>query len=144
MSLSVFYVPGTISIIDYAVKNEHGEMVSALDQEPMASIASRYPGVIICSVEDATASQAAALTTGPVQITKQVFIDMLECLPPLGWERRLNSESFKLSEFTSGRITSIYARVNSQYFKLSDVFTLKHEEIMAKIDDFLSQSRLQP
>ena len=140
MSEKVFYSPATISIIDFAKENELGELVSEFSQEPIELIQMRYPGAIVCSLDEAIANKENAFTTSPVEITKETFIDMLECLPPLGWERGLNSESFKMCEFTSGKITSIYARINKRYFHLSDVFNLKHEEIMKKIEDYLSSA----
>jgi hypothetical protein len=138
MSEKVFYSPATISIIDFAKENEIGELVSEFSQEPIELIQMRYPGAIVCTLDEAIANKTKAFTKDPVEITKETFIDMLECLPPLGWERGMNSESFKMCEFTCGKITSIYARINKRYFQLSDVYTLKHVEIMKKIEDFLN------
>ncbi len=51
------------------------------------------------------------LGDGPQQITREKFMEMLEVLPPLKWERgAFDFESFLMSEFMSGPYTQQYAR----------------------------------
>lgn len=132
MTQQVFCVPGRTGIIDLAV-NRGGVLVSDFMNETIEQVALRYPGVIVCTMDDAITSREAAFKTDPVEITEDTFIEMLEVLPPMGWAARGNTESFKMCEFTVGSITAIYARVGQRFFHLSDVFTLTHDEIMAKV-----------
>lgn len=129
----VFAVPGRLGIIDMAIQGEDGVLVAQISKETIEQLGLRYPGVVLTTFDVALAAQNEAMKSEPVEISKEAFFDALECLPPMGWTTRGNSESFKMSEFTCGNITGIYARLGGRYFTLSDVASLKHDEIIGKI-----------
>lgn len=56
------------------------------------------------------ARQKKAMISGPVkEITKEVFEDALNCLPPLKWCTRGNVEMFCMREMYTGTFTNQYA-----------------------------------
>lgn len=60
-------------------------------------------------------------TTAPSEITESAYIEALEVLPPMRWGRWLGVESFRLSEFYCGNVTSIYARTpDGRYWTFRD------------------------
>ena len=58
---------------------------------------------------------------------------MLCALPPQNWIQKENTESFIFSEYYSGTITDIYARINDKYYTLRDSANLTHNQIINKI-----------
>ena len=71
--------------------------------------------------------------TKPKEIDYQQFEDMLCALPPENWIQKENSESFIFSEYYSGTITDIYARINEKYYTFRDSSKLTHNQIINKI-----------
>ena len=129
----VFCAPNTLGIIDMAIEREDAVLVGQISKETIEQLAVRYPGVFVDTMDNAIDRQDNAMKSPPKEISEGQFIEALECLPPMGWVRMGSTESFKMGEFTCGRITGIYARLGERYFHLSDVFTLKHEEIITKV-----------
>lgn len=132
-----FYVPGAPgcvpSMIDVARVNDAGLLVSYFHGETLDALRERHPAAELITVEEFDTLKEAALRTDPVPTTEAVFLEMLEVLPPLGWTRTGEGESFKMMERYSGRMTSIYARVGDTYWALMDRASLPHAEIMAKV-----------
>jgi hypothetical protein len=132
----VFYVPSTHaaihSAIDAAVFRD-GQTVGLYSHQTQEELARNYPGVTLGTVEEYAAQLVQAVRTEPVEITRQQYLDALEVLPPLDWEGRRGCESFKLSEFYTSNVTSIYARRGHRYFTFRAVATLSHQEIMARL-----------
>ena len=119
-------------IIDFAVMRA-GVLVGEVSGETIDEVGKRYPGAYLTTYDSAIALQASSLITAPVEITEEVFIDALECLPPMDWKGGGNAESFKMCEFTSGTITCIYVRIGKRYFSMQDSAFLSHDEIIAKV-----------
>lgn len=130
----VFCVPGRLGIVDMAVERD-GVLVGQISNEPIAQLALRYPGIMLGTLSSAIQQQEEAMKSPPEEISEEKFISMLECLPPVGWVSKGRTESFKISEFTCGQITAIYARIDDRYFRLSDLFLLKHDEIIEMIEN---------
>lgn len=121
----VFYSEA-IGIIDFVVAN--GTSLYAGDD--LAAMKDRYPDAEILTLNEAATRRDNHFKQAPERITKEKFIEMLEILPPLHWRFSGNSESFKLSEFTCGSITSIYCRIGTDYWQLRDHYALSHEIIV--------------
>ena len=59
---------------------------------------------------------------------------MLNILPPVAWNYSNPSfESFKMSECTTGSITTIFVRIHERYFAFSDTCTLPHRVCVARV-----------
>lgn len=95
----------------------------------------RYPDAVIMEEAPAFALMDQAkydrYHEAPTVITEDEFVRALECLPPMDWVQRSRSQSFKMSEFTCGDLTGIYAQVNEVFFRLCDRHTLTHDQIVA-------------
>ena len=86
-------------IIDFAVQRDDGVWVSQIQRETLERLAVRYPDVKMMNYDEAASLHEEAFKSKPVEITREKFFDMLECLPPSQWVRRHNSESFKISAY---------------------------------------------
>lgn len=130
---NVFYVPGQPWVIDYAIARADGVIVSQLQGLTLEQIQVEHPGAIITTYFAARAEVEAGCKSEPRCIDEVDFEYGLNVLPPTGWMHDGDSESFKMSEHTNGRITAIYARVGETFWKFQDVYTLTHAEIIEKI-----------
>lgn len=132
-----FYVPvqtGCVpSMIDVARVNDQGETVTFFHGETLAALRERYPTAELISIEDFDRLKEDALRTEPEPTTEEAFWEMLEILPPVGWRRTTEGESFKMVERYSGRMTNIYARIGNSYWVFMDRDDLTHDQIMAKV-----------
>ena len=111
----VFYVEEVpskrLTCIDFAVDNGHGTLVSQINRKTQAELSEeRCCEVRLTDQDTFIGLQEAYYTTEPVRITECDFNTALECLPPMRWGFHEGLESFRMTEFYSGRITSIYAR----------------------------------
>jgi hypothetical protein len=142
----VAYVPGRMGIVDVMGKGEDGVLRSKITGETIEDLGKRYPGVIVGDLEAVAMATEQAMIRPPTRITRDKFIEMLEVLPPEDWQQRRgaagvpSSESFKLVEYFSGNITSIYARIGGEYFEMLDRGTLSHEQIVEKCKSTTKES----
>lgn len=94
-----------------------------------AELAEEYKGEVVVMESDAAqALHEAKYIEAPKEITEAQFWYWLEVLPPCQWVRRHDSESFHMSEFTTGQITRIVVRIGTRYFDFEDTYKLTHEE----------------
>ena len=130
MSEHAFYVPGARWAQDGAVLVDgvwRGQF------SPHKGLADYPPGTEVLELGVLAARVEALCCTEPVEIDADRFNYLLEVLPPLGWVRRVGAESFKLSEFTNGRVTCVAVRVGSRYFSFEGVASTPHDECVAKV-----------
>lgn len=134
--MKVFYTPATAdtypNIIDTVVEIE-GAQIGQFSRETLEQIQKRYPGAQVGEASEVAEQREAMMISEPQRITEEQFNDALECLPPEGWVRHQHTESFKLCEYYSGRITSIYARFGTTYWTFKDIGSKSHVEIMDKV-----------
>jgi hypothetical protein len=127
----VFYVDG--SIIDYI--NPQTEK-SAIMGNTLEEIQQRYPGAQRMEKQAAYIAYDEAMRTkyvkSPIVISAEEFDNALNVLPPMNWVRKVGTESFKISEFLTGNITSIYARIGDTFYGLADDANLTHDQIIDK------------
>lgn len=72
--------------------------------------------------------------------TQEQFCEALGDVPPVGWIRAEDSESFKVGEPIYGDIHRIFARVGDQYFVLANRVSMSHACILQAIVDYLEQA----
>jgi hypothetical protein len=70
--------------------------------------------------DDYKALEVSVLRTAPVEITEEQFYRALEVLPPLQWVVLGGAETFAMSEFYTGRMTSMYCAINGKYYQIID------------------------
>jgi hypothetical protein len=124
----VYYSPsqGTIDLI-------RADGLTWVNGQTAEQVRQRYPDAIEISLAEAAERSDAKFRSGPVRITGKFYKESLGVLPPEDWQRRGDTESFKISERTSGSITAIYCALDGEYWTLSDSFTLSHDEIVKRV-----------
>lgn len=130
----VFYSAAKRCVID-GIRDDGRGLYS---RETLDEVRLRYPDCEAVPIDTAIERMDAAFRSPPVEITAERFWEMLEVLPPVAWKRGADTESFKLSEFTSGAITQIFCRIDERYFELSDNVTLPHDEIVRRCREVVS------
>jgi len=91
------------------------------------------PGLILLPPGEAFRRYEDGFKSGPEEITKERFFEMLEVLPPVAWHDTSDGESFKMSERTAGPVTSIFVRLGDRYFTFSDDIRTPHTECCRRV-----------
>ncbi|MGH8078495.1 MAG: hypothetical protein ACREPE_14390, partial [Lysobacter sp.] len=138
-----FYIPGQLTAVDQIIVHDDGtplggfNEVSALARHAGATLEqlrARHPEGLLCSGAELSSQSDALAVLPPIEIDEERYQDSLDVLPPQDWVRRGGSESFKLCEYYSGNVTSIFARIGDRYFELRDSASMSHEKIVASIE----------
>lgn len=130
-----FAVPGDSVIKDCAIKGADGIYRSWVYQRTLEEMREEYPGVELVNLEEFVEKAEQAAITDPVEITKEQFDYALEVLPPYGWECG-ETESFYMSEFVTGNITTHYVRLYKRFFSFNDR-PINHAARIKKVKDWL-------
>jgi len=131
-STLVYYSARSANIIDIICANG----LSAYSKQTEAEVRERYSDAERITLDEAVERKAQAFRHPVEGSTEEHFNEMLNVLPPIGWHRTGDGESFKMSEMTSGTITQIYARIGARYFTLADDVRTPHAEIMRRCHEF--------
>lgn len=93
-----------------------------------------YPvPLLVLPIAEAAQRYEDGFRSPPVEITEERWNEMLGILPPVGWKHgEPDSESFKISELTAGRVTAIFVRIGQRYFEFSDLITTRHIDCVAR------------
>lgn len=126
-----FYTPGQPGIIDLVHPNTGKSVISG---DTLEEIRERYPDAEIGDFDEIVGQQDAYWRKPPTEITQERFIEMLEVLPPVGWEIGEDTEVFKLCERTSGTMTAIFCRLGDRYFELCDNINMPAGMVIAKCE----------
>lgn len=130
---TVFYVPGQPWVIDFAFERADGVNVSQQQGLTLEQIQAEHPGAIATTYSKALEAIEAGCKSEPRRIDEVDFDYALNVLPPVGWVRAGDSESFKMSERTNGRVTAIYARFGSTFWSFQDIYKLTHLDIIQRV-----------
>lgn len=71
--------------------------------------------------------------TEPQEITKEQFLEALNCLPPRNWHLTKHFECFHMSEFMVSHYTATYVRYNERYFMWTDTVHATPPQIKEKL-----------
>lgn len=74
-----------------------------------------------------------ALRTEPEEITEAEYDEAFCVLPPMKYHNLLGVESFRMTEFYSGNITTIYAMCEGCYWKFLDNADMQTADLVAKV-----------
>jgi len=91
------------------------------------------PNLVVLGLDDAMACHEAAFRTDPEEISADKWDEMLGVLPPVAWRNDGAGESFKMSEYLTGRITGIYVSLDGRYFMFNDSVGTSHAECCARV-----------
>lgn len=98
---------------------------AAADGEKAERMARSYaPGTVRVAswAEFEKLQKSVLLSDGIMEIDAQKYEEMLSVLPPMNWKRDRGLETFLMSEFLTGSMTHMYARLGDRCFaKLVDV-----------------------
>lgn len=128
-------VPGEVPChLDAVLEYGNGELRGWFSDMTKEQLAEKHGCEVgLMTVQELNRLHDDAYRTEPEQITEEEWIEALEVLPPMKWGRALGVESFRMSEFYSGNITSIYARVGDSCWKFRDDAYMPIEEISRRI-----------
>lgn len=129
----VFYVPATDDRAPCTIDTIGPDGRGKFGGRTLDEIRKEYPTAIECSIDTAIERDQDYWRTDPIEITEADYWEMLEILPPVSWVQRHGSESFKMSERTSGSITGIYCQIGDRFFTFQDVIYMKHDHIIEKV-----------
>ena len=121
-----FWQPGRPNAID-AINPATGK--GLYSGENLEDIRKRYPGAIITTLDAILDAERDVFASAPVRIDRERWDEMLNVLPPVQWKNERAAETFKMSEMTSGMITTIFCRIGENYFELSDNVNTPHDKI---------------
>lgn len=108
---------------------------SWINGQTLEQMKDRYPDIEVMSVDEATEELERVrleASGAPCVITREQFIEAMECLPPREWHQEVDSESFKSPEAFSGRIASTCVRIGNQYFSLHARYGTPHSDLVAQ------------
>lgn len=119
-------------VLDDETDTEYGHFSG----ETLDQIRARYAPaeLTIMALDEYTALHDAAFRSEPKPCTYEEYVVALECLPPEDWRRVAGVESFKMSEYLSGGITTIYAKKGDRCWYWKDNATASAEAIAARIN----------
>lgn len=136
---TMFYVPGSMNIIDYAIMRD-GVLRGGYSNETLDEIRARYPGAIVGELDKFVDERDASLRTEPVEITAEQWTEALEVLPPLDHVYDGTACTFKCMEMLCGRITAVYCRIGKRCFTFNDYASIKHADILTKVMRHLAKT----
>ena len=135
----VWYVPGALHVVDMIDPETGLTWCNGRDEAEVLSI---HPEAKRTSLEDASkqisVAEAFRYVKGVSEIRRSDYWYALEVLPPMGWKTARGVESFKMSEWTCGTITQIFAQCGPRYFTLANRFTLSADEIAGMVADYIA------
>ena len=123
-------------VID-VLRVEDGKVLTAYGRKTLDEAMRQHPGAEVMPIEAAHEACCDQYRTDPAQCGAERFLEMLEVLPPLRWQRRGASESFMVGEMIYGDIAAIFVRLGREdgeptYWSFNDRVTLGHDEIVAR------------
>lgn len=146
----VFYVPGHRSILDVAMVGAAGEWIGMYCHKSLAELTLEHPGIQLGELEVVSKIRDLSCVTAPKLISAERYNDMFDALFPRDWVHLSMAESFKFGEFYVGNITTVFARRGNsitgdgvQYFEFYDFASIRHDDIMKKIDAAFPRTSVQ-
>lgn len=134
----VFYAPATEKyphpqLIDRVAVRSDGIHIGLYGGKTQSEITQQHQSVLVCTSAEYRQLEDSSYVTQPQQISEEAYTSALECLPPMKWGRWMGVESFRMSEFYCGNITSIYARLGDTFWTFRDNAFMSGEAIAAKV-----------
>lgn len=136
----VFYTPATaqqprVRIHDFAIQREDGSYVGECGGQSAQAMAERYGCTVLVGEYLAVKElEQQSLITAPKLIEEDRYDEMLNILPPMRWGSWQGVESFRMSEFYRGKITTIFARTSDgRFWEFMDNGYMSGDDIAAKV-----------
>lgn len=108
-------------LLDAAFRDAEGVMRGMYSHKTCAELQQDYKSSVqlmrMCEFDKL---HDEAMRTQPEEITEADYDEALNVLPPMKWHSLMGVESFRMSEFYSGHITTIYAKCDGRFWKFRD------------------------
>jgi hypothetical protein len=140
MADMIFANPAQNQAADSAVEVAPGCYLGLYTRKSLEQLQEADPAIQLISVDEFVAITEAAMTTDPTEVDKAKFWDLLEVLPPGGWQRNGGAESFYMTEFYSGRVTTHVVRIGERYFTFNAPVMLHHADRTQKVLSWLEKN----
>lgn len=131
---TIIFCNRTLHAIDVLTPGQNGP-------ERLAILAATYgPDLVLLTSDEALDRYEARFISGVEEIPEARFHEMLNILPPMGWKTDSDGESFKMCEYTAGRVTAIYVRIGKRYASFCDHASTPHRECCRRAHDYFRQN----
>lgn len=108
-------------LLDAAFRDAEGVMRGMYSHKTCAELQQDYKSSVqLMRMCDFDKLHDEALRTEPEEITEAEYDEAFCVLPPMKYHNLLGVESFRMTEFYSGNITTIYAMCEGRYWKFLD------------------------
>lgn len=132
---TVIFCTRTAHAIDILAPGQNGA-------QRIAALTAEYgPDLTLLSPIDALERSEAPFISGVEEISEERFHEMLNILPPMGWTTDSDGESYKMCEYTAGRVTAIFVRIGERYATFSDRGSTPHRACCKRAHEYF---RLNP
>lgn len=109
----------------YVAARPNGDVIDELidgvgrhSQKTLDELSEKYGELQKMTLEAACDLKIATVVTGPKEITKDYYWQMLEVMPPCRWVNVGNTESFYICEAYTLDVHSVFVRIGSRYFTM--------------------------
>ena len=120
-----------------------GSYIGQYSGKTLEQLQAEDPDVELIDLYEFTDTVEKRLTTDPVEVDSERYWYLLEVLPPCSWARNGGSESFYMSEFLTGRITTHVVRIGERYFTFDAPVMSSHFDRTAKVFAWLEKQEQQ-
>lgn len=132
MTAMFFYQPSTVTVID-SVNPETG--LGRFGKRTLAQTREKYGDEVIeLPAADFPQLHYEHWRSEPHETTRDWWEYAIGVLPPEGYVSDERGTSFKMCEYTSIDITSIYAKLRGKFYAFRDRYSLPHAGIMARVE----------
>jgi hypothetical protein len=108
-------------LLDAAFRDAEGVMRGMYSHKTCAELQQDYKSSVqMMRMCDFDKLHDEALRTEPEEITEAEYDEAFFVLPPMKFHNLMGVESFRMTEFYSGNITTIYAMCEGRYWKFLD------------------------
>lgn len=142
----LFVIPGKTSAQDGVKEHlETGELFGMYSGDTVDEMKERT-GAVLKDTDEFVTESEKAMTTGPVEITEEQYEYALEVLPPCDWQHGPGTQSFYMSEFYSGDVTTFYVRLNKRHYSFMAPLgrgdtRMDHAARVKKVQDWLGRQQ---
>lgn len=140
--MKCFANPAKDYIQDAAIEAE-GQYIGQITGKTLAQLQAEDPDIQLMDIDEFISIIEQRATTDPEEITEDRYWDLLGVLPPWGWHRGGDTESFYMSEFLNGRVTTHVVRLGDRYFSFNAPVMTRHADRVAKVRAWLGAQEVQ-